>query len=518
MKLKFIGKRANRKGYILVSVVVFSMIISIGICGLIGLSRNDINQEIAAFNEDKAFLAAESGLLIGTRWLRDTLNWNVYHHSGYPGYIFNGPLGGLDAKISYAPDENGKLMMMSSVSSAGLGYTKVLSWSVEEAKWGNPGIFINNCSHAGSVGGTGFNNEWFDGPMHANSPIYISSVSGGNASVKFVNGNVTVHNKTEKISFDDGGNWGNYDTSEVSGNDYEFGIWHHDAHPGDYAKIDAFFERNGSYESFKHTTDSMFVPRITTQTITLPLNEKLTKTAILNFYVENGTGKADYYYYNSANVQLKQTYNVDGQVIRAPNTLNVLGTVKGQVTVVTNEGYHINPVGDIMYASYQPNVSNMEDYNNEGNYGLGKLSPTNEDVLALVSGGDINFKLDKYELLMQSGKAVLSAIPANGQNKPPMYVTAQLMATEKGRGIRWESSNVNDYNFRLRALGTRAIDIYEESHNAQGGPGAKAFMFFYDSRFSDGLNAPGVNPIRASTTNGELFVIKTDWQEENLVN
>ncbi|MBN2037914.1 MAG: hypothetical protein JW768_14325, partial [Chitinispirillaceae bacterium] len=73
----------------------------------------------------------------------------------------------------------------------------------------------------------------------------------------------------------------------------------------------------------------------------------------------------------------------------------------------------------------------------------------------------------------------------------------------------------NRYHYTLSALGTRAIDTYEESHNSQGGPGNETFRFYYDTRFNDGLQAPGVPSLRADSPSGELFVLNYDWKEEN---
>jgi hypothetical protein len=40
-----------------------------------------------------------------------------------------------------------------------------------------------------------------------------------------------------------------------------------------------------------------------------------------------------------------------------------------------------------------------------------------------------------------------------------------------------------------------------------------AFRFFYDTRFTEGLNAPGVPQLRSRT----LFIINTTWREENVL-
>lgn len=505
----------SESGSSLTIVLPVTIIIAIGITGFLGMARNNTNQEIRELNDEKAFLAAESELLIGTNWLRDSTNWNRYQNTGYNGKVHEDTINGFYAAVTVVPAANNELKIQACASGPGLPYTKALSWTVRQAQWNNQGIFINDCSHAGGVGGGGLNNEWFDGPVHSNSPIYISSVSGGSVNVKFVNGKVTVHNNTAQVPFASGGHWGNYGISNLSGNDYNFGIYMHDAHTGDFDKMDPLFLNNGQYSQFQHSKDSLYMPRITTQTRTLPAHQP-GHDAILYFYVENGTGKADYYYYTAANTQATETFNVNDQVVRVRNDIKVLGTVKGQVTVVTDSGFNIDPVGDIVYSGYHPDNDEMNNYNNTDNYGLGQLSALNIDALALVAGGNINFGLDKFTLETENGTTALAEIAVHGGAVPTIYVTAQLLATEKNCGIRWVSTNVNHYNYKLRALGTRAVDVYEESHNSQGGPGSDAFRFYYDTRFLAGLKCPGVHSPRASSASRELFILNTNWLEESL--
>ncbi|MBN1128173.1 MAG: hypothetical protein JXA71_04270 [Chitinispirillaceae bacterium] len=508
----------SEKGAVLAPIIAFSVLIILAIGGFMGLARNVINLEIAELNDDRAFLAAESGLLIGTRWLRDQANWNQYHQTGYSGPVYQGTVNSLSVTVTITKEPNGDLLIQSIASGGELRYSKALSWTVTPADWSDPGVFINDLSQVGGVGGGGLNNEWFDGPVHSNSPIRISSVSGGEVNVKFVNGKVTVHNRTDQVPFANGGHWGNYGTSSLSGNNYDFGIWHHDAQAGQWSKLDPLFLHNGMYSPFQHSKDSLFMPPVTGQTRTLPQNQSANNRAILHFDVLNGTtGQATYYYYDAAGQQLSLSFNNGNEVIRVPNDVFVLGTVKGQTTVITDAGRNIYPAGDIMYHGYQPDVNDMDAYSNTDNYGLGGLTPLNNDVLALVAGGDISFGLNKHQFSLQGGVASLSAISAQGQNLPTMYVTAQLIAAGQDHGIRWESTNVNQYNYRLRALGTRAVDVYEESHNAQGGPGSDAFRFFYDTRFKAGLKSPGVPSLRASSSSGDLFILNTNWREENLL-
>jgi hypothetical protein len=509
--------RVSQNGSVLVAVIAFITLMTIAMGGFLGVARNVVSQETMELNDDKAFLAAESGLLIGTRWLRESNNWIQYRNTGYNGTICQSDINGYTVTVTVVPENNGQLRIRSTTTGGILPYSKSLSWTVTEANWNNPGTFINSLAGVGGVGGGGLNNEWFDGPVHTNMPMYLASVSGGNVSVRFVNGKVSTHNLLAKVAFD-AGNWGNYGKSPVSGNDYNFGIYMHDAQSGQYSKLDPLFELNGQYTEFQHSKDSLFMPRITTQTRTLPQNLSVNNKAILYFDVLNGTtGQATYYYYDATGNQLSTTFNNDNEIIRVPNDVQVLGTVKGQTTVVTDLGFHILPVGDIMYHGFTPDDAAMNAYNSAGNYGLGALTPLNKNVLALISGADIYFGTDKYGLSVDGGVASLTAISGKNNVPPVMYLTAQLIATENGNGIRWASKKVNAYNYKLSALGTRAVDTYEESHNAQGGPGNETFRFFFDTRFNDGLKSPGVPALRADIPSGEMFILNTDWTEENII-
>jgi hypothetical protein len=506
----------SQKGSVLVAVLAFVMLITIATAGFLGLARNVVSQEVIELNDDKAFLAAESGLLIGTRWLREANNWLQYKNTGYAGSLYQSEINGYMVTVTVAVDGNGKLRIRSRTTGGILPYSKTLSWTVSEANWGNPGTFINDLSGVGGVGGGGLNNEWFDGPVYTNTPLYISSVSGGNVSVRFVNGSVSVHNLIGKVPFD-AGHWGNYGISPVTGNDYNFGIWQNDAGVGEYDKLDPFFENNGKYTEFQHSKDSLFLPRLTTQTRTLPPNLSATNKAILYFDVLNGTtGRATYYYYDAAGTQLSTTFNSDKEIIRVPNDVQVLGTVKGQTTVVTNLGSSIFPVGDLKYYGFTPDAAAMNTFDNTNNYGVGNLA-LNTDVLALVSGADITLGIDMYTLSNAGGTAVLSKIVPAPPNLPMVYMTAQLIAAERGHGITWTTKQTNKYNYRLSSIGTRAIDTYQESHNARGDPGEMSFRFYYDTRFNGNLQAPGVPVPRADVPSGQMFILNTDWTEENII-
>jgi Tfp pilus assembly protein PilX len=524
----------SRRGSVLVGVVAFTAIVAIASLGYMSMSGTATNHEMTALEDARAFHAAESGLLIATRWLRDSTNWVNSQASTLISDVFAGTINGNAVDVDIVKQGNSFVIQSNAVSPE-LGYTKRISWSVAAIQATNPGVFINNLWPSGAVGGGGLNNTWFDGPFHSNTPVYISSASGGNVSVKFMNGRVTTHNMTVKANFFDSpeGHWGNYGQSPTTGNDYEYGLWTHKVpqnHQNQTDKIDPHFqhEYTGEYVEFKHSQDSLYMPRVEGG-YSLPQNQSSAKKAILRFYVSGNEGRAAYYYYDAAgNQQTAVDFSIENitsnpvvnsNILRISNDVQVLGDVKGQATVVTEPGSSIYPVGDLMYHGFTPDETAMSTYDNSANYGLGSMSETNNSIIALVSGNEIEFGLVKNAFSLQGVNAVLT--PVNTQEskreKYPMYLTAQLIAIEGDHGIKWATSNANNYSYVLRALGSRTIDVYRESYNAQGNPGHDTFRFYYDTRLSEGLKGPGVPAIQTGDSQNSLFRLKGDWREENLI-
>ena len=510
-------------GSALVAVVAFSIVLAIAGTGILLLSGNSVNHEAAAFENDRAFLAAESGLLIGKRWLADTTNWELYKNTGKT-IIYTGIINGVNDTVSLLPpDTSGDLVLQSEATGKELGFKKRLSWGIKKVVGPNPGVFINDLDpDQKGVGQGGIDNIWFDGPFHSNMPIYLSAVSNAGAkgvSVYFVNGPVTVHNKTDKVHFSSGGHWGEYGTGP-SGNNYDFGILMKDGQSegtfqGD--KLDSHFQ-----STFLHSQDSLYMPQITGQDILLPVNLSTTSRALLFFDTLAGTGKATYYYYTAAGTRLDSTFSINNKLIRARNPISVLGIVKGQTTVVTDSGQNIYPVGDLTYADFTPDLeSRYENYNDTLNYGVGFIENGHTNLCALASGGDIHFEDGNKQIFNKTTKTLYAA-----PNGATMYLTASLIAIEKGRGIMWDTKNMtglakdllqNDFKYTLRVIGSRTLDHFFDYMCAGGTNSNTKMRFFLDSRILQNFRAPGVPEFKsASSTGVKLFILKTDWREQNI--
>jgi hypothetical protein len=134
----------NEHGSILVASIAFSIVIAIAGTGMLLLSGNSVRHEAAAFENDRAFLAAESGLLLGKRWLADTTNWNQYRTTGRA-VIYAGVINGVNDTVSLLPpDANGDLELRSEATGTDLGFKKRLSWGIQKVVGPNPGVFIND--------------------------------------------------------------------------------------------------------------------------------------------------------------------------------------------------------------------------------------------------------------------------------------------------------------------------------------------------------------------------------------
>jgi hypothetical protein len=526
-KLAILSKlRGSGQGSVLVGVVAFSILMALAGAGYLAVTGSTVNHEIEALENEAAFLAAESGLLIGTNWLRDSVNWENTCESGRND-VFTGTINGMSVDVDIVSLGNDKVDIRSNASGGGLTYTKRVSWTAEKIG-GDAGTLIYDLGASGGVGGSGLNNTWFDGPTHSNAPVHLSSVSNpgaGGAGVKFVNGGLTVHNKTQTVNFAAGGHWANYGEGN---NNYDFGLLHHNIAENDQGKtdkLDEYFE-----VSYTHSQDSLYMPRLTTQDYTFPQNLSATNRAYLVFD-DNGAdpGLAKYYYYDAGGVrQGPVTVEIDGKVLRVPNDVSVLGLVDGQVTVVTNPGDNIYPVGDLTYVNFpdpttlNPDGDEFLNYDNTDNYRLGDYDDGagNTDMLALVAGGDIHFQKEKmtYNPSTQN-------LDVAGVSKQSLWLTAQLIAIEPTHGLMWDTKKmtgdskdfqINEFDYTLRAIGNRVIRTWF-SYDAGGVQANQQIRFYFDTRLLEGLKGPGVPDIHAASETGEkFFMLQLDWHEENL--
>ena len=521
--------RKFQKGSALVGVVAFTLIISVSGASYLMLSGSGSNDETQALVDAQALQAAESGLLIGTRWLRAQ---DPLPSSNLSDIFSTSPLvvNGISVVVDVINDD-GNLSVRAEASDNDLPYSKRLEWDVAVETPGNKGVFVSGTSASGQVGGGGFNNVTMDGPFHTNDAIVYSSVSNasaGGAAAKFVNGVVSTFNKTTLTNFDKSspfttGDWGAYGDGVM--NNYDFGVFKHSLNQNEShgSDLDAHFT-----DIFRHSQDSLYVASYYSPDLVLdssasdPGSDETTTLhrPTLNF---NSNGSADYYYWTksgnnwtSNHVALANT-TINGKLLRVPGSgVNVLGTVKGKIAVMTDSGYSIFPTGDLRLSGFTPLAdSYYDDYNNTGNYGIGDTA-ANPNVLGLISGKNLHFTPEWVDTTNHKVDVGVS-----GQD---MFVQAMVVTARAGGTVMWNLKNNGDvelngskpYRYNLRFIGSRTMNQW--FNYTAGGTGTNdAIRFYYDTRLGN-IAPPKMPVVKASdgSVGGLWDLNPTNWTETNI--
>jgi hypothetical protein len=186
----------NRDGSVLIGVVVITSIMGICAVAYASLVRNTVSDEILAFEDAKAYFAAEQGLLIATQWIGTETNWRSLMNN--PGAVkilttsdslpvVNG-LTCVDTLryVSPTATKAGYMKIVSLVGKDGKRpYDKMLSWEITGSFNSASGSFagcFNDMSDSvfGKDGIKGLHNRVaFLGPVHSNSPIQLSQRAFG---------------------------------------------------------------------------------------------------------------------------------------------------------------------------------------------------------------------------------------------------------------------------------------------------------------------------------------------------
>lgn len=508
------SKLTSEQGSILVATVAFTVVMAIAGSGLMMMSGNAVNHEQQTYRNDRAFLAAESGLQLGTQWLADTVNWNATIGSNVGrDPVFDGDIGGIPVRVWLEMTAEGATLN-ARASTTDLEYDKRLSWVVAKAP--NPAVFINDIDT--------LTNTWFDGPFHSNTPLIFTAFSDSKADPAlpyFTNGPVSVHNDTDHTGFPSG-DYGGFGDGP-SGNNYDFGI-HVTSGGGENAaqRLDNFFQ-----STYRHSQPELYLPASTAivEHTLLPLNHPPSTApghrALLFYHIDPVTnwGRAAYFYYNESGIRQSFYRYIHQQVLRAQNDVNVIGTVRGRTTLVTNPNCDIYPVGDLVYDGFVPQPdAEYDTYDNRDNYGI---PADNTSILALVSGGNICFGFHKQEM-DPSGTTLRP--DTTGES---MYLTALLYAYEDDHSLVWRNGchfqwhpdlmDHEQFTYDLRAIGGRVMDRFFNYTLTGGAAANQKFRFFADTRINDNFTAPGVPGFLSTGANGqEVNLITTNWSERNI--
>ncbi len=505
----------SRRGSVLVGTVAFAALMSISGAAFIRMVGSTINNEHIALTDTKAFHAAESGLWMGTRWLRDTSNFadmESYADGTYP--LFNPTIDSIAISVQVVKSGSNYRIESTADIDGEVGYDKTLSWVLRETIPGGFGTFIYDFS---STNTQGIKSTTMFGPFHCNTAIWIAEGKGKGVDVKF-EGPATVHNRTDTgltAQFDfvpkydfSSGDWGNYGTSEGTGNDYDFGVAY--KNPKGVEDLDSLFgstythsapELRVTFNPTSVTNKILISAAATTDDLHTPGNR-----ATIQFRVNPTTGDGEYHYYPKGATTPSEVGIITGPlVLHAVNQhVNVVGTVKGQVTVWTDKTYSIFPVGDLVYHGTTAFSSTDE------NWGIPLNNP---NMCALYSGENIAFGKYTYDPTSGATTAITD-----------QTVTAQLFALEPGCSHVWEKKNTGDFDlahydndYNLRVVGSRTVDSYLYIKE-QGVPSAREINFHYDIRLSH-MQGPGVSGLRTVTSAGSSLVTfaTRDWTLRNTI-
>jgi hypothetical protein len=468
-KPQIVFAHVSQKGSVLVAVIAFITLMTIAMGGFLGVARNVVNQEVGEHNDDKAFLAAESGLTLGSR--------AVLAQYGTFGFASQSDMFGASLRGANAIDEmdvtvnivvNGTTVTVTSTAKnpSLLMYKKSVKWTMHMiplvSNSGQYAVYLDNAYQFG--GNTkGIRKMDWDGPAHFNTALQLGNPGNGNET--HFNGPVTLFNinpSTNLQVFDPNNGTGHFS------NDYRYGVG------GGSGNWDSEFL--GTYNPHSQK----IVPTLnTTNEIDLTLNaadSNLTlgiNSGIPYFQYKNTSG-------NVATVSYDPNTNVKLHVVN--KGVAVSGSVTGKVLIYTDPGKNIYLPGNLTYADFSTNSFSSPDPATNSGYGMN--SP---HVMGLYSGADF--------------------VVAQGTH----YITAQLFATTTTEStLRFESDKKNKTNFNL--FGTLAVNGFWDTK--QGNDQA-TFKQLWDRR---ALAAPGLGFTSLDQFGNVVYTSNnSDWTEENTV-
>lgn len=528
-------KLNTEKGSTLVAVVVFAIVLAIGAAGYMHVMSNTVSHEVDALNDEMAYQTAESGLSIGIAWLREPANWQnredkeIYRDES--GLLNNCS---LLVKCSVNTDKS-TTWIFSRVNHPDLAYTKELKY-VYNLEPQTPGTLIDSFP-IGSKAEV-LTKIRFDGHVHSNVPIKLPGAEG-EAGVTFY-GNVTVHNEP--------GEGGNYSGGTY---DYTSGVWKKALSSDKGEVLDATFTAG-----FEPLQPPLFMPEIPSDdaigeeyrldhfinkkfpSISIPTytDEKQNFLRFSNstvwFHTYDNFGNpisAELEYFDASGENLTGvSLDIDNKYITTDRKIGVLGTVKGNTTVITTKDIVI--LGDLIYDHFDTDLINnnpeyYENYDNTGNYGIGTIKDdiNNNSYITLVAEQDIIFddptNPNKVKEKYYDPTNTTTVLPDCTASQTNLFLTASLIAKEDQYGIQFRENNgvvvQSDYKYTLYNIGSRIINTWSSYFNSD-----PPFFFYTDTRINEeGLRGPGI-PYMTTQPKADddgKYLLPGPWSENNIV-
>lgn len=552
-----IKKRYNNGGFVLIGAVALAILMAIVGLGFIQVSTNGLNNDTQALWDQKALLAAESGLNMGLRWLRGSGNFFPAPNATVsPAPFTQLSINGMDVRVAIHANADGSVRVAAEAyrDPSGSHATTIATFMkrvgythISKQSFLGFGTFIgapwkNNPDYR--RGGTdpvsgyrGFRTRIFNGRFHMNSYIEINSNTRSNL---FQGGLVTVARNSNPLL-----NWqGDYGIG-ATGNNYNAGV---KINRPDENSNTALYgtEIGGTGTSGLQECEAIFRDRYLANQdmvdlptggnwarfmadagrITLPASweegeERWHYRPTLRFEIVAGVAQMVYHYRNSATDAVDRTYVLNeaaynGRVITSANHLNVLGRVRGAVTIATAPTKSIFPVDNLVYESY--------------NAAINSVPMTSTDVIGLVPGKHIRFNnrwIDPTKTQINIGDPTI-ANPVHNVTTAPLIVTASILAVENAQDVTglqgcefWDNNyDVDDhvdteerYTFRLYGNHILAAERSDATGVDDGCSGNKELV--HDPRFiNEAIRPPNYPQVRSTT--GLFLLTAKGWFEENV--
>jgi|GEM_PF-3004863 len=491
--------RRAENGSTLIGVIGLCIVMSIACMSYLNISASAAHNELSRLRDQEAFWAAESGILMGARYIKTLL-------------VF--PTGGSFSCFTPPLTINNHDVYVSAVATTAAGVTTIVLTSeahkdptgshihdattfrkrircnFQQSNYGQYGHFFN----AANASWPGFYRRIFEGRFHMNRYIYIysSSLPGSANEVIFRNGLVTCANGP-------GDRW-NYGAGSHHGNNYDYGLrlgWS----GGTAAQCDQIMrDRFLANQQAVALPTSLISQFPSSDTIKLPVSQEGGEAynhyrPTLEFKVTGGVAQAVYHYKNASGVKMSQTFNTDGKIFVSSNHLNVFGTVKGKTTVATIQGKSIFPVRDLVYEDYDAVT--------------GTIPPTSNNMLGLVAGKNIRYN-HQWRRDLTGSSATQETISGT------LDINASCMAVETdgtdSYGCEyWDWNNTCNYNLKL--TGNHILRYWRQP--TSGGGAAGILTFIHDLRMvSRGLQPPGFP--QATAQDGTWLLTMNGWTEEDV--
>lgn len=503
-------KRFNKKGSALIGAIALAAILTITATAFLHVASNASINEALSMDNDQAFFAAESGLLLGARWLR--------HQNPFPD-----PGQTLTPFQSLALNEHWVDVTVTIVATTTTPSATITAVVYNDKTTKNNGTFMKRLSYSGVTQQkiwdyahffntapnvwAGFNYRLFDGPMHVNEAISIFTQDYVKCTDR-----VTVANEIDDF-------W-DYGDGTHHGNNYDYGVNMNNPYSGmtHIETLDLIFQ-----DEYLANQDKIVVPadfmNLASDLLTSGLNKIALPPSIeggelarhyrptLRF---NNDGTALYSYRNGAVNDSVNIGSVNDQIIISRNNINVHGTVNGNTTLVTPYGKSIFIVGDLVYNGYTPDAANPE---------YGGIPSDNTNALGLVSGKHIVFHheyVKEYggdEVTVQGSMFGLDQLHVNGSLIALMEKTT---APGKYKGTEfWNKSCTYAYDYYF--TGNHLLCEYDDpATSGDVNSGANDTYYRWDRRFMDGILPYGFPSMSLLQTEGKLTLISLGaWTEEN---